>query len=88
MTQEQSLQDIIPQISMLGLALAQAQAHSNRDITMGYIGRAVLAAQQQGISSAYLEEVYQKTFPGSPLPIALSDEAYAELLKRQQSGNS
>lgn len=55
---------------------------------MGYIGRAVLAAKQEGISSAYLEEVYQKTFPGSPLPIALSEEAYAELLKRQQSGNS
>lgn len=88
MAQEQSLQDLISQFATLGLALAQAQAQSNRDATQAYVGRAVLVAKQQGFSSAYLEEVYQKTFPGSPLPTAVSEEEFAELIKRQQSGNS
>nr|WP_313036805.1 hypothetical protein [Achromobacter ruhlandii] len=81
-TQKDPLQNIIDQMANLLLALTKGQADKDPTLTKGLLGYAIEASKLDGGSAEMLIQVYEKTFPGAPLPIALSEADFNELAKK------
>lgn len=76
--QPNQLQHVIDQMANLLLALTKGQADQNPQLTAALVGYAIEASKSGG-SPELLIEIYQKTFPGKPLPVALPEEEFNRL---------
>ncbi|MBV1812529.1 hypothetical protein KTT58_07245 [Pseudomonas viridiflava] len=83
MSENTSLADALNQLTTIVLALAHTQAAENPDLTLARLGAAVIAGRNQGYGDTYSLQIFEKVFPGKPLPIALSDEEYAKKFGEQ-----
>lgn len=72
----------IAQLSNLLLGLAECISQSNPDMAKVFIGRAVLASRKQGAGDRIALEVYQKVFPGQPLPIEVSSDIMETIVNK------
>lgn len=79
-TAEQAIYQLATCIKALAEVCAQ---HSEGD-TMAYLGAAVLASRQSGMGDNFAGEIYEKVFPGKPLPTVVSSEQFAAMVAAAQ----
>jgi len=79
-----SYEDAIIQLSNAVLALTHVLGQVSPDLTKGYMGMALHSSAQSGNGDLILESIWEKAFPGAPLPVALSPEEFAK--KHRETG--
>jgi hypothetical protein len=69
------------QLSNAVLALTHVLGKVSPELTQGYMGMALHSSAQSGNGDLILKTIWEKAFPGAPLPVALSPEEFAEKVK-------
>lgn len=77
---EVDIVDAIHQTNNTLLALANVLAKVAPELTQGYLGMAIHACREANSGDQLPTEIFNKCFPGAPLPIALSPEDFARKL--------
>ncbi|WKV86024.1 hypothetical protein LJJ44_09140 [Pseudomonas sp. B24_DOA] len=72
------IDDAIMQLTNAVLALTHVLAQQSPDLTKGYLGVAMHGSAQGGYGDALIKAIWEKAFPGAALPVALSEEEYAQ----------
>lgn len=70
------------------LALAHVLAKAEPELTAGYLGMAIHACREGNSGDALPLEIFNKCFPGAPLPVALSPEDFAKKVAEFQATKS
>lgn len=72
------IDDAVMQLTNGLLALTHVLAQVNPDLTKGFLGMAMHGSLQAGHGDSILRAIWEKAFPGAPLPVALSPEDFAK----------
>jgi|GEM_PF-2922933 len=84
---EVNITDAIHQTNNTLLALANVLSKVAPELTKGYLGMAIHACRQANSGDHLPTEIFQKCFPGAPLPIALSPEDFAKKVQEAQESS-
>lgn len=82
------INDAFHQVHNTLLALAHVLAKAEPELTAGYLGMAIHACREGNSGDAFPLEIFQKCFPGQPLPIAISPEEFAKKVAEMETGRS
>lgn len=79
---EMTAEKAIAQLSNLVLGLSRALAHTHPNETQAFIGAAILASRADGSGDEIPLEVWNKCFPGTPLPTPVSNDILETMAKK------
>jgi len=74
--EELTIEEAFGQVRTIMLALAQLAANEQESSAMALLGNAVFACRQQGFGDTIALDLYQRTFPGKPLPRPISRDDF------------
>jgi hypothetical protein len=72
----------IAQLSNLLLGVSRTLAHTHPEATQAFIGAAIYASRNDGSGDEILMEVWEKCFPGKPLPTVVSSDIMETMVNK------